>query len=350
MSTLNARAMAEPSVKKETPSPDVPRLSELMSLGTFFSSSSLACPSTPGTPAIPSSISPINRSKMLIGPASTPGSFSPSTPVSLPALSPHQSVFPVHRRRRASSCESEGSSEMMQTQLSSLLADNDSLGEDCSFDQAYSPIFSSGHKENGATSNIPDADIAASPSQRRTPRKPSFPCRTADECMDGLDGFSIFGIMRQLASNASADCATNAAGAEFKSRSRCSTSLESGQIRRSRRATMNEKPQRDRKKPSFFEPESAIRNYTTIVRKPLRPVDKSSGATNFLANGKRKVCSSCGAKSTPYWRDGWEGACLCNACGIRYKKRRVSCNHCSYVPRKDERSTHCQKCNVGVFV
>ncbi len=48
-----------------------------------------------------------------------------------------------------------------------------------------------------------------------------------------------------------------------------------------------------------------------------RATGKSSGASNFTATGQRKICGSCGTKSTPYWRDGWDGVCLCNACGIR---------------------------------
>ncbi len=40
---------------------------------------------------------------------------------------------------------------------------------------------------------------------------------------------------------------------------------------------------------------------------------KSSGAANFYADGQRKVCASCHTRSTPYWRDGWNGVCLCNA-------------------------------------
>jgi len=75
---------------------------------------------------------------------------------------------------------------------------------------------------------------------------------------------------------------------------------------------------------------------------------KSSGAANFYADGQRKVCASCHTRSTPYWRDGWGGVCLCNACGIRYKKRRIVCGDCSYVPRKEERSGACPRCGCAL--
>lgn len=59
---------------------------------------------------------------------------------------------------------------------------------------------------------------------------------------------------------------------------------------------------------------------------------------------KVKVCASCKTKKTPLWRDAEDGTPYCNACGIRFKKYRICCPSCSYIPRKDEKlgNTCCQ--------
>lgn len=67
-----------------------------------------------------------------------------------------------------------------------------------------------------------------------------------------------------------------------------------------------------------------------------------------IKNSKRKVCSSCGTRKTPYWRDGWEsGILLCNACGIRYQKYKKFCAECCTIARKDEKGRlHCPDCQI----
>jgi hypothetical protein len=46
------------------------------------------------------------------------------------------------------------------------------------------------------------------------------------------------------------------------------------------------------------------------------------------------------------WRDAPDGTPYCNACGIRFKKYRIRCNHCYYIPRKEEKFlTSCSKCD-----
>ena len=59
---------------------------------------------------------------------------------------------------------------------------------------------------------------------------------------------------------------------------------------------------------------------------------------------KVKTCASCKTKKTPLWRDAEDGTPYCNACGIRFKKYRICCPVCSYIPRKDEKlgNTCCQ--------
>ncbi len=61
---------------------------------------------------------------------------------------------------------------------------------------------------------------------------------------------------------------------------------------------------------------------------------------------KVKTCASCKTKKTPLWRDSEDGTPYCNACGIRYKKYRVRCSSCLYIPRKDEKTGN-QCCLCG---
>lgn len=50
-----------------------------------------------------------------------------------------------------------------------------------------------------------------------------------------------------------------------------------------------------------------------------------------------RLCASCEASITPYWRDGWnEELMLCNACGLRFQKFLKRCCSCSYIPRKED--------------
>ncbi|KAJ1772344.1 DNA-binding transcription repressor [Coemansia sp. RSA 1843] len=63
----------------------------------------------------------------------------------------------------------------------------------------------------------------------------------------------------------------------------------------------------------------------------------------------RRSCASCGANSTPCWRPGLiDKVTLCNQCGLRYKKGKVYCPTCSYVPTKTEIATggalECKRC------
>eukprot|EP00121_Abeoforma_whisleri_P013818 Awhi_evm1s12750 len=63
-------------------------------------------------------------------------------------------------------------------------------------------------------------------------------------------------------------------------------------------------------------------------------------------NGGKRECTSCLTQKTPMWRDSPEGIPYCNACGIRYKKHRIQCVSCYYIPRKEEKHIPvCPKCN-----
>ena len=59
------------------------------------------------------------------------------------------------------------------------------------------------------------------------------------------------------------------------------------------------------------------------------------------SGSKTKVCASCSTRKTPLWRDSDDGTPYCNACGIRFKKYRVRCSVCLYIPRKDEKTNNC---------
>lgn len=63
--------------------------------------------------------------------------------------------------------------------------------------------------------------------------------------------------------------------------------------------------------------------------------------------GSPRLCISCGATKTPYWREAWSNSVLlCNACGLRYSKFKRRCLDCSYVPRKEDKGSRvCTKCN-----
>ena len=63
-----------------------------------------------------------------------------------------------------------------------------------------------------------------------------------------------------------------------------------------------------------------------------------------------KVCASCKTKKTPLWRDAEDGTPYCNACGIRFKKYRICCPVCSYIPRKDEKfGNSCCRCGSNLL-
>lgn len=65
---------------------------------------------------------------------------------------------------------------------------------------------------------------------------------------------------------------------------------------------------------------------------------------------KVKVCASCKTRKTPLWRDAEDGTPYCNACGIRFKKYRICCPICSYIPRKDEKyGNTCCQCGSTLF-
>ncbi len=58
--------------------------------------------------------------------------------------------------------------------------------------------------------------------------------------------------------------------------------------------------------------------------------------TKTTSSTNKKTCYSCHTTKTPLWRDSEDGIPYCNACGIRYRKYRIRCSKCYYIPHKDE--------------
>ncbi|KAJ2786828.1 DNA-binding transcription repressor [Coemansia interrupta] len=75
--------------------------------------------------------------------------------------------------------------------------------------------------------------------------------------------------------------------------------------------------------------------------------------SSYAGASSRRCCASCGASSTPCWRPGLiDSMTLCNQCGLRYKKGKVYCAKCSYVPTKTEIATGgatvCKRCHSHI--
>lgn len=82
------------------------------------------------------------------------------------------------------------------------------------------------------------------------------------------------------------------------------------------------------------------------ARAPTGEKKKKAPGTGPNHGSHPRVCISCGATKTPYWREAWSSSVLlCNACGLRFSKFRRRCLDCSYVPRKEDKgSKSCTKC------
>ncbi|XP_048869706.1 GATA-type zinc finger protein 1 [Brienomyrus brachyistius] len=155
------------------------------------------------------------------------------------------------------------------------------------------------------------AKMALGPCWRgRTPRKQRHPTRSADLCDPDFQGVSF--RMRTEFNDNRDQCRlliTSKYSAEF---------WKSG--RRGRGSRMR----------------SLINSLkTSSSEEEIDPVSLS----------KNKTCASCNTKTTPLWRDAEDGTPLCNACGIRYKKYRIRCHRCWYIPRKEGNSNcRCSRC------
>ncbi|KAM8880141.1 GATA-type zinc finger protein 1 isoform 1-T3 [Spinachia spinachia] len=90
---------------------------------------------------------------------------------------------------------------------------------------------------------------------------------------------------------------------------------------------------------------STRRRRTRIAHKSIKTSSSDDESYLTASVSKGKACESCCTRKTPMWRDAEDGTPLCNACGIRYKKYRVRCVKCWYIPRKEGNSnSRCLKC------
>ncbi|XP_018617216.1 GATA-type zinc finger protein 1 isoform X2 [Scleropages formosus] len=169
------------------------------------------------------------------------------------------------------------------------------------------------NKENNVCAQSPEvitAKLASDLKWRgRTPRKQRHPIRSADLCDPDFRGVS-FRMHTEL--NNGHECRlliTSKYSAEF---------WKSGRRARGSR--------------------------TRAIINSLK-TSSSEEETDTVGLSKNKMCASCSTKTTPLWRDAEDGTPLCNACGIRYKKYRVRCHQCWYIPRKEGNSnSRCLRC------
>lgn len=88
------------------------------------------------------------------------------------------------------------------------------------------------------------------------------------------------------------------------------------------------------------------------LKSPIAPVKENFdelGCQPLRVVNLKKQCASCSSLKTPLWRDAEDGTPLCNACGIRYRKYRVRCQSCWYIPKKEEKDGLCCP-NCGGFL
>lgn len=95
----------------------------------------------------------------------------------------------------------------------------------------------------------------------------------------------------------------------------------------------NDEVSADLPSPPYSPVEYTDSSISKTSKKKQQPTAKTTSAGSCA---KVKTCASCKTRKTPLWRDSEDGTPYCNACGIRYKKYRIRCPMCSYIPHKDE--------------
>ncbi|XVF31442.1 hypothetical protein REPUB_Repub16aG0146400 [Reevesia pubescens] len=75
---------------------------------------------------------------------------------------------------------------------------------------------------------------------------------------------------------------------------------------------------------------------------------KTLSEDNMMSENNKKFCSDCKTTKTPLWRGGPAGPkSLCNACGIRYRKKRRAMLGLNKGPEKKKERSHSSNNNVG---
>lgn len=181
------------------------------------------------------------------------------------------------------------------------------------------------------------------PLSPKTPRKPSNPCRAVDR--ERVNGSTVFRF--EMVQDATTDtphlkiCAHTFGGSLLKAKRR----LWVKDFDQVEPESVVKKIKLDLPFDTDEELDGASLPTDPSCGSPNLPSPQCEAASIHIANpsltSKVKTCASCKTKKTPLWRDSEDGTPYCNACGIRYKKYRIRCSNCLYIPRKDEKSGNC---------
>eukprot|EP00794_Sanderia_malayensis_P000491 gene491-1136_t len=220
--------------------------------------------------------------------------------------------------------------------------------------------------EEGGSQGTPHVTPHVTPQQspssgRITPRKPLRPLKSASRSDPSFKGV-IFTVRSGMKRSVSMEEFTPEAFIDsvFSARKRRpkSTQPSSDSKLRTRRSSTG-RPRRNCKTP--------VRLFSSSPQWSASPPDmlcSDDGAhSNSFASASsppsceedfglipihvEKECASCGTSKTPLWRDAEDGTHLCNACGIRWKKYKIRCVRCWYIPRKEEKMMkQCPSCTA----
>ncbi|XP_022794956.1 uncharacterized protein LOC111333606 isoform X2 [Stylophora pistillata] len=171
--------------------------------------------------------------------------------------------------------------------------------------------------------------------KRVSPRKPLKPVKSVNPCDPSFKGVTLHmkttlkkgknGLKTRSEAQLVIDCCFTS-----KKRRRCSNlELDMRECKTSRRRLSS-----PGLNPSIFK----LQNSPESMFSDRSPSDVDLGTAPIQVE---KECASCGTFKTPLWRDAEDGTHLCNACGIRYKKYRIRCVRCWYIPKKEEKALPC---------
>ena len=169
--------------------------------------------------------------------------------------------------------------------------------------------------------------------KRVSPRKPLKPVKSVNPCDPSFKGVTLHmkttlkkgkhGLKTRSEAQLVIDCCFTS-----KKKRRCSNPEFDCKTSRRKLASPGLNP-------SIFK----LQNSPDSVFNDRSPSDVDLGMMTPIQ--VEKECASCGTFKTPLWRDAEDGTHLCNACGIRYKKYRIRCVRCWYIPKKEEKALPC---------
>ena len=169
--------------------------------------------------------------------------------------------------------------------------------------------------------------------KRVSPRKPLKPVKSVNPCDPSFKGVTFHmkttlkkgksGLKKRSEAQLVIDCCFTS-----KKKRRCSNPEFDCKTSRRRLASPGLNP-------SVFKLQNSPES---LFNDGGSPLDVDLGTAPIQVE---KECASCGTFKTPLWRDAEDGTHLCNACGIRYKKYRIRCVRCWYIPKKEEKALPC---------